>query len=123
MKIIFSSYIYLFIYVVVTILKSASETTATMTGSACIAIGEMGRNAALLLPSGGENNSEGEITKLSLVEMLLKMIKTSNQPNKVLVLRRVQVSGLIICYLCLTLTGLPLPRHCSRIKSPVTLVK
>ncbi|KAK3091483.1 hypothetical protein FSP39_020174, partial [Pinctada imbricata] len=67
---------------IATILKSASETTVTMTGSACLALGEMGRRSSLLLPPGGEGDQEGEITQLWLINTLLRMIRSSSQPNK-----------------------------------------
>ena len=38
---------------------------------------------ALPLPSGEESDNEGEITKMSILNMLLKLIKTSSQNNKV----------------------------------------
>jgi hypothetical protein len=37
----------------------------------------------LLLPSGGEGDGEGEITKWSIVSSLLKILKSASEPNKV----------------------------------------
>ncbi|CAG2228106.1 ECM29 [Mytilus edulis] len=44
---------------------------------------EIGRNAQLLLPSGGGDDGEGEITKLSIVTSLLKILKSGSEPNKI----------------------------------------
>ena len=49
----------------------------------CIALGEITKHAALPLPSGGDGDAAGEITKLSLVNKLIGMIKTTKETNKV----------------------------------------
>ena len=62
--------------------------------NACLAFGEIGRNSSLLLPSGGEGDGEGDITKWSIVTSLLKILKTGSEPNKVR--RRIYVNFLFI---------------------------
>jgi hypothetical protein len=52
-------------------------------GGACQAIGEIGRNAALPLPPGGDSSDDGEITKLSTVKNLVSIIKSGKETSKV----------------------------------------
>lgn len=68
---------------VVNIIKTATELNVTLVSSACLSLGEISRNMALPLPSGEESDNEGEITKMSILNMLLKLIKSSSQNNKV----------------------------------------
>lgn len=65
------------------IIKTATELNVTLVSSACLALGEISRNMSLPLPPGEENDNEGEVTKLSILNLLLKLIKTSSQNNKV----------------------------------------
>lgn len=67
----------------VNIIKTATELNVTLVSSACLSLGEISRNMALPLPSGEESDNEGEITKMSILNMLLKLIKSSSQNNKV----------------------------------------
>ncbi|XP_062591295.1 proteasome adapter and scaffold protein ECM29-like [Saccostrea cucullata] len=67
----------------VSIIQSATELNVTLVSSACLALGEISRNMSLPLPPGEENDDKGEVTKLSILNMLLKLIKSSSQNNKV----------------------------------------
>ncbi|XP_061192483.1 proteasome adapter and scaffold protein ECM29-like [Saccostrea echinata] len=67
----------------VSIIESATELNVTLVSSACLALGEISRNMSLPMPPGEENEDKGEITKLSILNMLLKLIKSSSQNNKV----------------------------------------
>lgn len=71
------------IFPVVNIIQTATELNVTLVSSACLSLGEIGRNMALPLPPGEESDSEGEVTKMSILNMLLKLIKSSSQNNKV----------------------------------------
>lgn len=71
------------VFPVVNIIKTATELNVTLLSSACLSLGEISRNMALPLPSGEESDNEGEITKMSILNMLLKLIKSSSQNNKV----------------------------------------
>ena len=61
----------------------STESNLSLKMSACLALGEIGRHSPLLLPSGGEGDGEGEITKWSIVSSLLKILKSASEPNKV----------------------------------------
>ncbi|XP_076089191.1 proteasome adapter and scaffold protein ECM29-like isoform X1 [Mytilus galloprovincialis] len=65
------------------ILLLPTESNVSLKMSACLSLGEIGRNAQLLLPSGGGDDGEGEITKLSIVTSLLKILKSGSEPNKI----------------------------------------
>ena len=52
----------------------------------CIALGVITKSTALPLPAGGEGDTAEEVTKLSLVNKLIGMIKTAKETNKVSVL-------------------------------------
>lgn len=71
------------IFLVVNIIQTATELNVTLVSSACLSLGEISRNMALPLPPGEESDSEGEVTKMSILNMLLKLIKSSSQNNKV----------------------------------------
>ncbi|KAL3868785.1 hypothetical protein ACJMK2_041546 [Sinanodonta woodiana] len=62
------------------LIKVSEETNPLLTLGACSAMGEIGRNAALPLPTGEEN--EEEITKLSVVNNLLAMVKSGKETPK-----------------------------------------
>lgn len=64
------------------LLKPTDDVPDPLLPSICLAIGEIGRNSALLLPSGGEGDSQEKITKLSLIKTLLKMVKSGKETNK-----------------------------------------
>lgn len=49
----------------------------------CMALGEIGKSTSLPLPAGGEGDAEGEITKLSILNKLIGLIKTVKEINKV----------------------------------------
>ena len=49
----------------------------------CIALGVITKSTALPLPAGGEGDAAEEVTKLSLVNKLIGMIKTAKETNKV----------------------------------------
>ncbi|KAL8623767.1 hypothetical protein ACOMHN_054073 [Nucella lapillus] len=55
---------------------------AGLKGAVCIALGEIAKSTALPLPTGGGSEAEGEITKLSLLNKLIGMIKTAKENNK-----------------------------------------
>lgn len=57
--------------------------------SICLALGEMGRNSPLVLPPGAEKDAEGEMSKLSIVNTLLKMLKSSKESNKVAIITQI----------------------------------
>lgn len=71
------------VFPVVNIIQTATELNVTLVSSACLSLGEITRNMALPLPPGEESDSEGEVTKMSILNMLLKLIKSSSQNNKV----------------------------------------
>ena len=48
---------------------------------ACLSLGEIGRNGALPLPAASEN--EKTVTKLTVTNKLLALVKSSKQHNKV----------------------------------------
>ncbi|XP_070194752.1 proteasome adapter and scaffold protein ECM29-like isoform X2 [Littorina saxatilis] len=48
----------------------------------CIALGEIAKSTPLPLPVGAETDAEGDITKLSLVNKLIGMVKTTKETNK-----------------------------------------
>ena len=62
---------------------------AGLKSAVCIAVGEMAKVTALLLPPGEEKDAKegGEVTKLAMVNKLIGMIKTTKETNKVCVLR------------------------------------
>ena len=62
----------------------------------CIALGAITKNIALPLPSGGEGDDAGEITKLSLVNKLIGMIKTTKETNKVCLLLDVFIMFIMV---------------------------
>ncbi|XP_046357928.2 proteasome adapter and scaffold protein ECM29-like isoform X1 [Haliotis rufescens] len=49
---------------------------------ACIALGEIGRNAPLPVPPGGEEDKKEDITKWNIMTWLVNMLKTSKESNK-----------------------------------------
>ncbi|XP_076462653.1 proteasome adapter and scaffold protein ECM29-like isoform X2 [Babylonia areolata] len=55
---------------------------AGLKGAVCIALGEIAKSTALPLPSGEEEDSAEEITKLSLLKKLIGMVKTAKETNK-----------------------------------------
>lgn len=67
---------------IVKLLKPTDEVPDPLLPSICLAIGEIGRNSALLLPSGAEGDGQEKITKLSLVKVLLKMVTSGKETNK-----------------------------------------
>lgn len=73
----------MYFYYTAAILLLPTESNVSLKMSACLSLGEIGRNAQLLLPSGGGDDGEGEITKLSIVTSLLKILKSGSEPNKV----------------------------------------
>ncbi|XP_021353886.1 proteasome-associated protein ECM29 homolog [Mizuhopecten yessoensis] len=70
------------VHAIVKLLKPTDEVPDPMLPSICLAIGEIGRNSALLLPSGGEGDSEENTTKFSLIKVLLKMVTSGKETNK-----------------------------------------
>lgn len=64
-------------------MKVSDETNPLLSGGACQAIGEIGRNATLPLPPGDESSPEGEITQLSVVKQLVSIIKSGKESSKV----------------------------------------
>lgn len=54
------------------------SSSAMLTVAACVALGEIGRNGALLIPADGEG-----FTKLSVVENLLARIPSGKESTKV----------------------------------------
>ncbi|XP_052776475.1 LOW QUALITY PROTEIN: proteasome adapter and scaffold protein ECM29-like [Mya arenaria] len=64
------------------LVKVTDENNPMLAAGACQAIGEIGRNAPLPLPSGSEGELEGEITKLSVVKNLLAIIKSGKENTK-----------------------------------------
>ncbi|XP_053393707.1 proteasome adapter and scaffold protein ECM29-like [Mercenaria mercenaria] len=64
------------------LVKVSEETNPLLSGGACQAVGEIGRNAALPLPTGDDGNSDGEITKLSTVKNLISIIKSGKETSK-----------------------------------------
>ncbi|XP_060085987.1 proteasome adapter and scaffold protein ECM29-like [Ylistrum balloti] len=67
---------------IVKLLKPTDEVPDPLLPSICLAIGEIGRNSALLLPSGAEGDGQEKITKLSLIKVLLKMVTSGKETNK-----------------------------------------
>ncbi|XP_005102218.1 proteasome adapter and scaffold protein ECM29 [Aplysia californica] len=88
-----------------TIMSVLSDNSAVRKNTACLAMGEVGRNGALPIPAGEsaskvkddapdqpapagapmvekEGKETGEISKLSLVNKLVAMVRTSNESNK-----------------------------------------
>lgn len=58
---------------------------AAVKSAVCMALGEIGKTTALMLPPGGDGDAEGGITKLSITNKLIGIIKTSKEINKVLI--------------------------------------
>lgn len=77
---IFSSYL----FIPASYLVLPAETNVSLKMATCLALGEIGRSSSLLLPAGGEGDGKGETTKLSVISSLLKMLKASSEPNKVI---------------------------------------
>lgn len=67
----------------VTLLKPSNDQPAPLIPAICLAIGEIGCSSALLLPPGESGDDEEKITKLYVVNTLLKMVKSSKETNKV----------------------------------------
>ena len=65
------------------LVKVSDENNPLLSAGACQAIGEIGRNCSLPLPPGDQGSSDGEITKLTIVENLLAIIKSGKESNKV----------------------------------------
>ncbi|KAK7476082.1 hypothetical protein BaRGS_00032709 [Batillaria attramentaria] len=55
---------------------------AGLKGALCVALGEIGKSTALPLPPGGDGDAEGGITKYSLINKLVGLIKTTKEINK-----------------------------------------
>ncbi|WAR24119.1 ECM29-like protein [Mya arenaria] len=69
-------------HLIARLVKVTDENNPMLAAGACQAIGEIGRNAPLPLPSGSEGELEGEITKLSVVKNLLAIIKSGKENTK-----------------------------------------
>ncbi|XP_033738890.1 proteasome adapter and scaffold protein ECM29-like [Pecten maximus] len=67
---------------IVKLLKPTDEVPDPLLPFVCLAIGEIGRNSPLLLPSGAEGDSQEKLTKLSLIKVLLKMVTSGKETNK-----------------------------------------
>jgi len=64
------------------LVKVADENSPLLCAGACQALGEIGRNAPLPLPPGSQE-TQGEVTKLSVVNNLLAIIKSGKENTKV----------------------------------------
>ena len=64
-------------------MKVTDEKSPLLSSGACTAIGEIGRNGALPLPDGEGDGGDGEITKLSVVNNLLAIVRSGKENSKV----------------------------------------
>ena len=64
-------------------MKVTDEKSPLLSSGACTAIGEIGRNGALPLPEGEGDAGDGEITKLSVVNNLLAIVRSGKENAKV----------------------------------------
>ncbi|KAL5016584.1 hypothetical protein ScPMuIL_006173 [Solemya velum] len=76
-------------------LTSVEEPIPLLTSGACIALGEIGRTSALPLPTGAEGDSKEEVTKLSLVNTLINIVKTGRE-----IIKTKERAALCLGYLC-----------------------
>ena len=74
----------MFMYISGSLVKVTDERSPLLSSGACTAIGEIGRNGALPLPDGEGDAGDGEITKLSVVNNLLAIVRSGKENTKVL---------------------------------------
>lgn len=63
------------IFFVVNIIKIVIELNVIFVSSVCLFLGEISRNMVLFLFFGEESDNEGEIIKMFILNMFLKLIK------------------------------------------------
>ena len=73
----------LLLFLTARLVKVSDENNPLLSAGACQAIGEIGRNCSLPLPPGEQGSSDGEITKLTVVQNLLAIIKSGKENAKV----------------------------------------
>lgn len=66
------------VFFVVNIIKIVTELNVIFVSSACLFLGEISRNMVLFLFFGEESDNEGEIIKMFILNMFLKLIKFSS---------------------------------------------
>ena len=69
--------------ILASLVKVTDEKSPLLSSGACTAIGEIGRNGALPLPDGEGDGGDGEITKLSVVNNLLAIVRSGKENSKV----------------------------------------
>lgn len=67
---------------IASLVKVIDEKSPLLSSGACTAIGEIGRNGALPLPEGEGDGGDGEITKLSVVNNLLAIVRSGKENAK-----------------------------------------
>lgn len=63
------------VFFVVNIIKIVTELNVIFVSSVCLFLGEISRNMVLFLFFGEESDNEGEIIKMLILNMFLKLIK------------------------------------------------
>lgn len=63
------------VFFVVNIIKIVTELNVIFVSSVCLFLGEISRNMVLFLFFGEESDNEGEIIKMFILNMFLKLIK------------------------------------------------
>ncbi|KAH3831754.1 hypothetical protein DPMN_105024 [Dreissena polymorpha] len=86
-------------------IKGADESSPLLVSGACQSLGEIGRNAPLTLPLGGGDASTEEITKLSVINNLLAIVKSGKENVK-----SKERAALCLGQLCVGDPGLPYRR-------------
>ncbi|ESP05333.1 hypothetical protein LOTGIDRAFT_103320 [Lottia gigantea] len=92
--------------IVIKIVSIMTSGNANLSSAACIALGEIGRNGSLPLPSGGDGDNQGQITIMSVIKHFLSILQKSDHSNKMK-----EKAAMALGYICIGDVDFPHRKH------------